>query len=130
MAKRLRKINIFTAAETDNAASFINTTSDNLNIRKIVMSCVMDSGGSDDEYRASLDEVPTDQSTTNDSRAHILVCGQSVEGTAGNMIPFGRAQLEFERGQLVLEPDEALYLNVTIASGATGTTTCNVWYED
>lgn len=129
MAKRLRKVLLRTAAETDNAASFVNESGDDLHIRKIVMDTAQATVANGDEYSASIDEVPTTQAGTNDSRAHVLHCASQAEGTVGNFSPNARAQISFERGQLVLEPDEALFLNIAVTGTGTGSTRCNIWYE-
>lgn len=83
-----------------------------------------------DEATWSIDEVPVNQLRTNDSRSHI-VGGAIKTGDAGGIAPTKSAKvLSFNRGDLVLDTDEALFLNTADITGApTVNTSVNVWYE-
>lgn len=130
----LRKALLFATAVTDNAASFVNVTSKRLHIRKLVgniIGSINDSLG--ETNTMSIDEVPVDQSKTNDSRSHIMVVGSSVTGGTGAISFNSRKQtLSFNRNDLVLDPDEAIFMNndARVGSAASVLHSLNVWYED
>jgi len=137
MASRLRKALISSTLLQDNAGSFVNVTAKDLHIRKLKLS--LRQGGAivrGDAYEASVDEVPAIQATVNDSRAHIqhgLIQASEQVGADGGTGLYGpqKDTMTFERGQLVLEPDEALFLNTSDLGGApTVITKLNIWYED
>lgn len=134
MGQRLRKALIATTTLQDNSGSFVNVTAKNLHIRKIKL--FIRPGGvqvAGDAAMASVDEVPTFQAETNDSRAHILSAKfQNHEAAGDGPITSKPADtITFNRDQLVLEPDEALFLNTRDDGGApTTNTSCNIWYED
>jgi len=132
VAKKLRKANILTTALSNNAGSFVNESGDDLHIRKIVMqSALTGSVAINDSARASLDEVPTIQSNVDDSRSHILglyLLQTEATTTVGKSATIG---ITFERGQLVLEPDEAFFVNNLDLGGTPNIATqVNIWYED
>lgn len=129
-----RKVNVAAAAAGDNAASFVNATDERLHIRKIVLR--LRSSGSaaalGDNIRASIDEVPVAQGGINDSRSHIIDVDSTTEGGTGAVdLAARQAQISFPRNGLVLDPDEALYLNITDVSGTPPfSAAANIWYED
>lgn len=134
MAKKLRKINLRTTSLTDNAASFVNESKDDLNIRKIFLTIRNTSTAVTigERVSASVDELPVKQDAVTDSRAHILEAnGAATGGTGAVAFTGGKASITFERGQLVLEPDEALFLNVQDLVGTpTVSINVNIFYED
>lgn len=130
----LRKANMSSSALTDNAASFTNVTAAKLHVRIIDLHSSGESspGSIGDAASASVDEVPTTQSAVNDSRSHIIGITAGVAGGTGAIeATYPSKVLAFNRGDLVLDPDEALFLNLTDNSGALDITfSCNIWYED
>jgi len=130
----LRKVLISSTTLTDNAASFVNQTADRLHIRKIVGKA--NPGGAStpigDQALSSLDEVPVRQAAANDSRAHIAsVSMQTVGGTGAIAFVSNETVLTFERGQLFLDPDEAIFENNQDIVGAPAVRfNWNIWYED
>lgn len=128
----LRKALLSATVLQDNSASFTNLTNDRLHIRKVVMKAL--SGVATqigDAASASLDEVPVDQSIVNDSRSHIASVLAVNTGGTGALISDGDGQtLSFNRGDLVLDPDEALFLNLNDIVGAPPVRfNANFWYE-
>jgi len=130
----LRKATLSTSTLQDNAASFVNVTAKRLHIRKIDMNFEVGAGTlvAADEATASVDEVPVTQLRVNDSRSHITGCNMTVPSLAGIAIT-GQTQkvISFNRNDLVLDPDEALFLNLADVGGAPPID-CQVqiWYED
>lgn len=133
MSLLLRKVVLSTSALQNNAVSFVNQTARTLHIRKIRMSGFAEStaGTLGDSATASLDEVPIAQNIVNDSRSHIQACQAQVAGGTGSVeATFDNSQQGFGRSDLMLEPDEALFLNTTDISGALDVTfSANIWYE-
>jgi len=129
----LRKVLVSSTTLTDNAASFVNQTADRLHMRKLVGRVLP--GGSTvigDEAISSFDEIPTRQSGTNNSRAHIGSIEFVADGATGAIAGNGRnLVLTFERDQLFLDPDEAWFMNNQDVVGATAVRfNWNIWYED
>lgn len=134
MGQRLRKAIISVTAKQNNAGSFVNVTAKDLHIRKIKLSIkpvsvlvVGDSAG------LSVDEVPTIQFETNDSRAHVAFAWFQNPESAGDgpATSAPRDTITFNRDQLVLEPDEALFVNTQDLGGdPTMQASVNIWYED
>lgn len=128
----LRKALLSATVLQDNSASFTNLTNDRLHIRKIDLSSV---GGVatqiGDSASASLDEVPVDQSIVNDSRSHIASVTAVNTGGTGALISENSSKvLSFNRSDLVLDPDEALFWNLNDIVGAPPVRfNCNIWYE-
>jgi len=130
----LRKVLVRSSTLTDNAASFVNQTADRLHMRKLVGRVQSESTNLviGDAARSSLDEIPVDQSSVNNSRAHIAVIEMvmaggtaAVKGVPANIV------LTFERNQLFLDPDEAWFMNNQDIIGAPDVGfTWNIWYED
>jgi len=129
----LRKVLLATGSESNNAASFVNTTADRLHMRKIILA-ITSSGASTigESSYLSFDEQPTDQSTTNDSRAHIGRISYNVTGGTGAVIGAdSRMILSWNRNDLVLDTDEAFFLNtITVVGPPTVNYTANIFYED
>ncbi len=129
----LRKVLLSTTTVSNNAVSFVNQTARRLKIRKSIMgisSSEADSLG--EANNASLDEVPVNQHRSNDSRSHIdYVKGNVGGGTGAIVMAPGRAVLSFGPNDLVLDPDEALFLNTQADIGsAIPRSTVNLFYED
>lgn len=131
---KLRKVNITTSSLADNAASFVNQTSDDLHIKLIDLRGIPEStaGTLGDSQSCSIDEVPADQFNVNDSRSHVIGATAEVQGGTGSVeAVYNNAVMAFQRGDLVLEPDEALFMNISDISGALDMTwSGNIWYED
>jgi len=129
----LRKVNLSTSALTDNAVSFVNTTGEDLHMRKTVLKGAGQStaGALGDNQTASLDEVPVTQAFVNDSRSHIQSAQAQVTGGTGAIdATYNNSVMAWGRGDLVLEPDEALFLNITDVSGALDLNwTATLFYE-
>lgn len=129
----LRKALLRASAFQNNAASFVNETAKRLHVRKLVLSMNPTAAGVlGDNAQMSLDEVPVRQDGTDDTRSHIMMGGYSVVGGTGALHgPSVGKVLSFNRGDLVLDPDEAFFLNTNDASGTPGLSMAvNVWYED
>lgn len=129
----LRKAMVSSSALTDNASSFTNETSSRLSVRKVVGRALPESTALvlGDEWIASLDEIPIAQHSTNDSRSHIAAISASATGGTGAVsATFNNSTLSFNRGDLVLDPDEALFLNISDVVGAADiTASFNIWYD-
>lgn len=130
----LRKVVIVSTVLTDNAASFVNQTADRLHVRKLVGRPNGTAGAAalGDASRSSIDEVPVSQAGVNNSRSHIAQIGSKVIGGTGAVeASHDNIVLTFERGQLFLDPDEALFMNNTDIAGAMPSSfSWNIWYED
>lgn len=131
----LRKVLLFSASLSLNAASFVNVTARRLHVRKMIHSlAVIGTLVALDQARSSIDEVPTDQSTTNDSRSHISDATVQVSGisTNGALVSIVDRMIQaFNRNDLVLDPDEALFMNNVDGAGTpTIQARANIWYED
>ncbi len=130
----LRKAIIFSSVLSNNAGSFVNVTSDRLHIRMLDLVTVSESGASTpgDSAQCSIDEVPVAQVGVNDSRSHIMSAQSGAEGgTASVEATSGSKTLPFNRNDLVLDPDEAIFMNNIDVSGNLGVGfALNVWYED
>lgn len=133
---KLRKVLLFSVSLTNNAASFVNTTAKDLHIMRIVHQLTVQGVlVAADSALSSLDEVPTAQIQSNDSRAHIsgVAVGTGTFSTNGGLNPTGVPQLvlNFRRGDLVLEPDEAIFMNNVDGAGTpTINARANIWYDD
>ncbi len=129
----LRKALMVTTTLANNAASFVNETNEDLHIRKIEGN-IWFSGTSvvGDISQSSLDESPVAQNSIDDSRSHIAQVTAVVNGGTGaiNGVP-GQKVLSFNRGDLVLEPDEALFVNTVDVAGAAPTgSNWNIFYQE
>lgn len=126
----LRKVNIVSTSLTNNAGSFTNVTDKRLHIRKVILT--MTTTGTlvaADDWSASVDEQPTLQFNVTDSRSHILGGRVKVPTGASGKINLERT-LSFNRGDLVLDTDEALFLNTSDIVGAPGINAAvNLFYE-
>ncbi len=132
----LRKANVsVSGTPTSNMGSFVNVTARRLHIRKLDLSFIISATVvALDQMALGVDEVPVAQQGTNDSRSHIM----AVRGIVGDATGAGLAQvngaskiLSFNRGDLVLDPDEALFLNAAnIVGDPTFDGNLNIWYED
>lgn len=125
----LRKAVMAGSALIDNVASFVNVTNKRLHIRKLVQTLhIRGTVVAGDEVRASIDEVPVNQMFTNDSRSHLMGLQVKVDTALNNS---QQQILSFNRGDLVLDPDEAIFLNNNDLNGApTISSGCNIYYED
>ena len=130
----LRKATIFSSSLADNAGSFTNVTADRLHIRMLDLTAKAESsaGVIGDAASCSIDEIPITQAAVNDSRSHIMAVVAAVQGgTGGVESTYPSKVLAFNRNDLVLDPDEALFMNNTDNSGALDVGfTLNIWYED
>jgi len=84
-----------------------------------------------DNVRSSLDEQPVAQASVNDSRAHISGIEATTIGGTGviDLAPVILVQ-DWPFNALVMDPDDAIFLNNTDVSGAVPVdTNCNVWYD-
>jgi len=81
---------------------------------------------------ASLDEIPVSQFRANNSRSHICGIQWANAGATGGIAgQSNRLVLSFNRDDLFLDPDEALFLNTEDVVGAPPVnTTVNVFYQD
>jgi len=122
------------SALQDNAASFVNVTADRLHIRELDLRTSIEStaGVVGDAARCSIDEIPVSQMTVDDSRSHIMGLTSNVQGGTGAVEATAPTQTKFfDRGDLVLDPDEAIFMNLADVSGALDVGfTLNIWYED
>jgi len=126
----LRHVQLVATALGDNQTSFTNTSDSTLKFRKLLIEAMMTGGlVANDQARFSLDEIPIAQIATNGSRSHII----GVVVKVGTDLTSGRAtkQIALAGDDLVLRPDESVFLNTTDVTGA-ATVECNVgiWYED
>ncbi len=129
----LRKVLLSSSVQSNNASSFVNQTAKRLHIKKIrgvQITAAADTLG--EVNQSSLDEVPVTQANVNDSRSHIASTQYYVGGGTGAVS--GASQpvtLSFNRNDLFLDPDEALFVNnAAIIGSATPTAQWNIWYED
>lgn len=129
----LRKVHLYTTTLQDNAVSWVNETDRKLYIKKISLRCSLGAGAVlGDIADASIDEVPVGQQDVNNSRSHIMGVRACIVGGTGAITgPMERATERFAKGELVLEPDEAVFLNTTDVNGAPPfAASCNIWYDD
>lgn len=132
VANLLRKVVLSSSTLSDNAASFTNVTGERLHARKIHGTAHSTAVGAiGDAAVSSLDEVPTAQFSVDDSRAHIghaIISGFEASGSGTSTTPF---YMEFDRGDLFLDPDESWFVNNFDETGAPPVdTNWNIWYED
>jgi len=127
----LRKALIRSTALQNNAGSFVNVTAKVLHIRKLKLSLrVTGAMVAGDQAGMEIAEVPVLQQATNDSRALIAEVSTIIANTVA-INDKGQDTITFERNQLKLEPDEALFMNTEDRVGAPNIEAhCNVWYED
>jgi len=130
----LRKIVLSSSTLTDNARSFTNLTDKRLHIRKIRGYSTGSSTGQvvGDQATSSLDEVPVSQEGVNDSRSHIASTMAEVAGATGAVAATHTViTLAFNRGDLFLDVDEALFMNNQDVVGAMAWNFgWSIWYED
>lgn len=129
----LRKALLSSSSLQNNAASFTNLTNDRLHIRKLDLSTKSSGTAAvlGDAAGCSIDEVPVFQSSTNDSRSHIMAVSSQVIGGTGAIESNTPARvLSFNRGDLVLDPDESIFMNTEDISGAMSVRfNLNIWYD-
>ncbi len=132
----LRKANIaVSGTPSANMGSFVNVTARRLHIRKLDLSMIVSATVvALDQMALSVDEVPIVQQGTNDSRSHIMAVRSIVGDSTGAGLsgtPGSSKILSFNRNDLVLDPDEAIFLNGSnIVGDPTFDGNLNVWYED
>ncbi len=130
----LRKATLVSSSLGNNVASFVNVTAETLHIRMLDLVGLPEStaGVIGDSSICSIDEVPIDQSLVNDSRSHIMSVAATVQGGTGGVEATAPSKvLPFNRNDLILKPDDAIFMNITDVSGSLDETyTLNVWYED
>lgn len=129
----LRKALVSSSSLQDNAASFVNVTAKQLNIRKLDLKSLSESTAAalGDSARCSIDEVPADQSSLNDSRSHIMSLDVApIGGTGAVEVLQQQKVLSFNRGDLVLDPDDAIFMNIVNIVGSLDVGfALNIWYE-
>lgn len=134
MGQRLRKAIISVTTKQNNAGSFVNVTAKNLHVRKLKLSIKpVSTQVAGDSALISIDEVPVLQFEVNDSRAHIAAAWfqnyEVVDAAPTTSSP--KDTITFNRDQLVLEPDEALFVNTQDLGGdPTMQASVNIFYED
>jgi len=128
----LRKANIATTTLANNAGSFVNQTNDRLHIRKIVGRIITPTAVIGDDVSTSLDEIPVTQENVDDSRSHIAAAHSACIGGTGAVTgTTGLIVLSFNRDDLVLDPDEALFVNNRDIGGTPSiVVSWNLWYQD
>lgn len=132
----LRKAKLYaTGTPADNMASFVNVTSKRLHLMKLVQTArMLATIVALDSMKVSIDEVPVAQANTNDSRSHIMEVDQQIgDATGAGLAPTNAAKavLSFNRNDLVLDSDEAIFMNgIDVAGAATIEAGLNVWYDD
>lgn len=129
----LRKANITSSALTDNAASFVNQTARRLHIILSALKGLPETTAAavGDSAIASLDEVPLSQAKINDSRSHIQsAVAHTTGGTGAVEMAFTNSVYRWNRNELVLDPDEALFMNIEDVLGAPDVTfSANLMYD-
>lgn len=130
----LRKALVQSSSIQDNAASFVNVTAERLHIRMLHLFNTPEGTAAvvGDAQIASVDEVPVLQAQVNDSRSHIMSISPVAIGGTGTIVASSEHLiLPFNRNDLVLDPDEALFLNIKdIVGNLDQGIGLNVWYED
>lgn len=129
----LRKVNLATTSLTDNVASFVNQTARRLHMRKLVGRATGSAAtAAGDISKSSVDEIPDNQDSVNDSRSHIAVLDLATSGGTGAVAPVPqRLVISFNREDLVLDPDEAFFINnVDVVGAQPSLFTWNFWYQD
>jgi len=128
----LRRVLLRTSSLGNNQVSFVNQTARRLHIRKTVGTAHANSAVAvGDLAEGSLDEVPVTQERTNDSRSHIDNMAFGVGATGDLVGSRTRAVLSFNRNDLFLDPDEAIFLNTVDTVGSPPVNWLwNIWYED
>lgn len=128
-----RKVLLSSNVLTDNAASFVNQTARRLHILRTVHRLASTGSAAvlGDNVRSSLDEQPIAQASVNDSRAHISGIETTTLGGTGtiDLAPVILVQ-DWPFNALVMDPDDAVFLNNTDVSGAVpADANCNIWYD-
>lgn len=130
----LRKVHLHSQSLAANAASFTNVTARRLHILIIDQQAFPSSTALalGDAAVASIDEIPVNQINSSDSRSHISGVSVSVPGGTGAIEGiYTRSVTVLNRGDLVLDPDESLFMNTLDKIGAPVVEwTCNFWYDD
>jgi len=130
----LRKVTLSTSALQNNAASFVNNTGKRLHIRKSTLAWMPETTATaiGDSAIASLDEQPVIQANVNDSRSHIQSATIVAAGATGQIEAMvNNSIMIFNRNDLVVDIDEAIFLNTSDVKGSIDATcTANLWYEE
>lgn len=132
----LRKVLLFASGlPTNNMASFTNVTADRLHIRKEKLSMMIaETIVALDRATVELSERSTAVLATNDSRDLIDWVHQIVgDGTGAGLAPNNHASsvLTFNRGDLVLDTDDSLFMNgINKIGNPSIEANCNLFYED
>lgn len=132
----LRKVMLFFAGTpNNNNASFTNVTAKRLHIRKTKLTLMItETVVALDRMVLELAERSTAVSATNDSRSVIDWVQQIVgDSTGAGLAPrnYASSVLSFNRGDLVLDTDEALFMNSINKQGLpTFEGNANLFYED
>lgn len=105
-------------------AEFRNESAVTLHIRSIDHSCLLTAAATGEVGRPELSKAPTFQSGTNNSPfwsypVHIATEGVQASDAAGGVAVGGK---RYGKGQLTLEPNESIFMNM---GGATGAPTTN-----
>lgn len=129
-----RKVLLSSSTLTDNAASFVNQTARRLHLLRTVhrLTSTGSAAAIGDNVRSSLDEQPVAQASVNDSRSHISAVETTTVGGTGviDLMPVTLV-LDFPRNALVMDSDDAIFLNNTDVSGAVpADANVNIWYDD
>ncbi len=116
MADELRwETLVVTGASANAAAEFRNDTNDNLFIRKIYEAHSMTDSNNDQGSDQELSKSPALAMVINNGVFFTLPSKMAVNGGDVNNLDFGRANFNgrtsYAKGELVLEPNESLFVN-------------------
>lgn len=118
----------------DADAEFRNDSSVDLYIRGIDGNCLLNTAENDENAQVEISKAPTMQSGTNNSPFFAWALRMAIEGaTTGAAVDDGavvqHGSKRWGRGQLILEPNESLFINTSKTSGGNLVYTYLIEYE-
>ncbi len=132
----LRKVNLFVSTTPSaNLASFTNVTARRLHIRKTKLVLqIIATFVAFDGIVLELAESAADQSSITDSRSLLDLVSTFIGDATGAGLSQNNAaqsQMAYNRGDLVLDPDESLFMNaIDVAGSPTARMNALIYYED
>lgn len=136
MAQELRHevLAASTTSDTDAAAEFRNDTSAIIHIREIDIENTCQTAANDESTSVEVSKAPVFQSITNNSPFFTMVNSVGISGgTTGAALDDVSAVKSkvkrYGKGQLTLEPNESLFVNIDLNGGSTARWTVVIAYE-
>ncbi len=119
-----------TVSASNAAAEFRNDSSQTLSIREIDGGAYMVTAAIDEHGHGEISKSPTYAAQTNNNvfftkQWNVAAVGQAADGSSAQPARTGK----YGRGQLTLEPNESLFLNVSKTSGGSFRFDVQIGYE-